>query len=179
MGGELVCHSVYGQGSEFIFTLTQKIVDASPIGSFNAQNEESTIQGPYIPEFIAPDADILVADANETNLQIIKNLLKGTKIFVTTATNAEDSLEKLRKSFFNIAVIDQKLILNQEKEFIDNIREKNPDLPVYIITEKQRLHSVLVLETIESLNSTLPFSVYSIAFERILNNICLIFPKSP
>lgn len=135
MGGELVCHSVYGQGSEFIFTLSQKIVDASPIGSFNAQNEESTIQGPYIPEFIAPDADILVADANETNLQIIKNLLKATKIFVTTATNAEDSLEKLRKSFFNIAVIDQKLILNQEKEFIDNIREKNPDLPVYIITE--------------------------------------------
>lgn len=135
MGGELVCHSVYGQGSEFIFTLNQKIIDSTPLGIFNEQNEEANIKGPYIPEFIAPDADILVADENQMNLEIIKNLLKATKVFVTTASNAEDSLEKLRKSFFNIAFIDQKLILNLEEDFIGKIREKNPDLPVYIITE--------------------------------------------
>ena len=135
MGGELICHSEYGKGSEFIFNLKQKIIDASPIGRFNEHNGEDNIQGPYIPEFIAPDADILVVDANQSNLQIIKNLLTATKVFVTTAESAEDGLEKLRKGFFNITFIDQKLIMNQEEDFIEKIREKNPDLPVYVITE--------------------------------------------
>ena len=135
MGGELVCHSSYGEGTEFVFNLTQKIIDASPIGTFNEHNDSSDIKGPYIPEFIAPDADILVADANHMNLEILKDLLKATKVFVTSASTAEDSLEKLRKSFYNIAFIDQNLILNSEEEFIEKVREKNPDLPVYIITE--------------------------------------------
>ena len=135
MGGELVCHSVYGEGTEFTFNLSQKILDVSPIGEFNEQNESRNIKGPYIPEFIAPDADILVADANQMNLEILKDLLKATKVFVTAASTAEDCLEKLRKSFYNIAFIDQNLILNSEEEFIEKVREKNPDLPVYIITE--------------------------------------------
>ena len=135
LGGELVCTSVYGEGAKFIFTLNQKIVDASPIGVFNEHDDGAGVRGPYIPQFIAPDADILVADANEMNLDIIKKLLKATKVFVTTATTAEDCLENTRKSFFNIVFINQMLIKDSEKEYIEKIRDKNPELPVYIITE--------------------------------------------
>ena len=135
MGGELNCESVFGEGTEFTFSFKQKISDSTPVGTYYEEDDNASIRDLYIPEFIAPDADILVADANQMNLEIIKNLLKATKVFVTTSLTAEDAAENIRKNFFNIVFIDQMLIKNSEKEFIDKIREKHPELPVYVITE--------------------------------------------
>ncbi|MBQ9342255.1 MAG: hybrid sensor histidine kinase/response regulator, partial [Lachnospiraceae bacterium] len=74
MGGSLVCKSVYGQGSEFIFTVSQKIIDKDPIGLF-VEHDENAVKGPYIPKFVAPDADVLVVDDTPMNLSVIKGLL--------------------------------------------------------------------------------------------------------
>ena len=135
MGGVLVCRSVFGEGSEFIFTLTQQILDTSPIGSFQEENDGAAARGPYIPQFIAPDADVLVIDSNLTNLKVVKNLLKATKVFVTTALTAEDALEKIRTSSFNIVFIDQMVLQSYNDDFIAKVHESQPKLPVYLITE--------------------------------------------
>ena len=135
MGGVLVCRSSYGEGSEFIFTLTQKIVDATPLGTFLEQDSGEVARGPYIPQFIAPDADVLVADANPMNLNVMRNLLKATRVFITTASNGEECLEKIKMTSFNIAFIDQLLLKTSGEDFIEKIREASPELPVYVITE--------------------------------------------
>ncbi len=135
MGGVLVCRSVYGEGSEFIFTLKQKIVDSTPLGTFLEQDDGAAARGPYIPQFIAPDADVLVVDSNKQNISVIKNLLRATKVFVTTALTAEDCLEKIRTSSFNIVFIEQGIIKAYGDEIITKIREVAPKLPVYVITE--------------------------------------------
>ena len=137
MGGVLVCTSEVGKGSVFILTLTQKIIDAEPIGTF-IESEEAAQRNSYIPEFIAPDADVLVASENLDNLNVLDNLLKATKVFVTRADSRQEFVDKNRETTFNIAFIDELLFEDDENkidEFISKIKEIRPELPLYVITE--------------------------------------------
>ncbi|WP_051538040.1 ATP-binding protein [Butyrivibrio proteoclasticus] len=133
MGGKLWCESVYGQGSEFILTLDQKIVDETPLGVFIEHDNESA-KGPYIPKFIAPDADILVVDDNPMNLSVIKGLLKATKVFVTTAESGEDAIDKIKSSHFDVVLLDHMMPGMDGIETVGIIRQYYPDLPVYALT---------------------------------------------
>jgi len=133
MKGRLWCESEYGKGSEFIFTLTQKIVDKSPVGEFK-DHEETSRQGAYVPQFTAPDASILVVDDNAMNLNVIKGLLKATKMKVTTAAGGEECLEKLKKASFDVVLLDHMMPGMDGIETLSRIRETMPDLPVYALT---------------------------------------------
>ncbi len=133
MGGKLWCESVYGEGSEFILTLDQKIVDPTPIGAFIEHDNAST-KGPYVPKFIAPDADVLVVDDNPMNLNVMKGLLKATKIFVTTAMSGEEALDKIKETSFNVVLLDHMMPGMDGIETLSEIRKFAPDLPVYALT---------------------------------------------
>ena len=132
MQGRLWCESVYGQGSEFILTLSQKIADETEIGVFREEN--SLPKGPYVPQFVAPDADILVVDDNPMNLTVIKGLLRPTKVFVTTAESGEDCLDKLRLNRFNVVLLDHMMPGMDGIETLEKIRQLYPELPVYALT---------------------------------------------
>ncbi len=133
MSGSLICESVYGEGSEFILSLKQKIVDSTPMGLF-VEHDESAAKGPYVPQFIAPDADVLVVDDNPMNLNVIKGLLKATKIFVTTATSGEDCLEKMKSTKFNVVLLDHMMPGMDGIETVGKIRETDTEIPVYALT---------------------------------------------
>ncbi|MBR4724503.1 MAG: response regulator [Lachnospiraceae bacterium] len=133
MGGKLWCESVYGEGSEFIFTLEQKMVDNAVVGKFN-EHDDSESRGPYVPQFIAPDAEVLVVDDNPMNLNVVKGLLKATKMFVTTATSGEECLEMLKYGKYNVVLLDHMMPGMDGIETIAKIRETDPDLPVYALT---------------------------------------------
>ncbi|MBQ7557626.1 MAG: response regulator, partial [Lachnospiraceae bacterium] len=90
--------------------------------------------GAYVPQFIAPDADILVVDDNPMNLTVIKGLLAPTRMFITTAESGEECLEKLRFSDFNVVLLDHMMPGMDGVETVARIREKHPDLPVYALT---------------------------------------------
>ncbi|MBP3784014.1 MAG: response regulator [Butyrivibrio sp.] len=133
MNGKLWCESEYGEGSEFILTITQKIIDEQGIGVFH-EDEDAGATGPYVPKFIAPDADILVVDDNPMNLAVIKGLLKPTKMFITTAGSGEECLEKLKSTTFNVVLLDHMMPGMDGIETLQQIRKKYPDLPVYALT---------------------------------------------
>lgn len=133
MGGQLWCESVYGEGSEFIFTVNQRIVDATPMGAF-IEKEESEAKGPYVPKFIAPDADILVVDDNTMNLSVMKGLLKATRVFVTTSTSGEDAIEKIKDNHFDVVLMDHMMPGMDGVEAVAKIREFDKELPVYALT---------------------------------------------
>ncbi len=133
MNGNLWCESVYGEGSEFILTLNQKIVDETPIGIF-VEHDESKTNGPYVPKFVAPDVDILVVDDNPMNLNVIKGLLKATKVFVTTSESGEDAIDKIRDNHFDVVLLDHMMPGIDGIETLEIIREFHPDLPVYALT---------------------------------------------
>ncbi len=133
LGGELTCESVYGEGSEFILTITQRIEDPAPIGVF-MEHDETKAKGPYVPQFIAPGADILVVDDTPMNLNVIKGLLKATKVFVTTATSGEECLDKIKETKFNVVLLDHMMPGMDGIETVQRIRKNHPDLPVYALT---------------------------------------------
>ncbi len=133
MGGKLWCESVYGQGSEFILTVNQKIEDATPMGKF-VENADEGAKGPYVPQFVAPDADVLVVDDNPMNLNVIKGLLRATKMFVTTATSGEECLDKIKYGKFDVILLDHMMPGMDGVETVAKIREDHPDLPVYALT---------------------------------------------
>ena len=133
MGGTLTCESVYGEGSEFILCLSQKIIDPTPTGIF-MEHDGSEAKGPYVPKFVAPDADILVVDDNPMNLNVIKGLLKATKMFVTTASSGPDCLEKMKTTKFNVVLLDHMMPGMDGIETVAHIRETDPDIPVYALT---------------------------------------------
>lgn len=132
MGGKLWCESVYGEGSEFILEVTEKIVDAQCIGEF--KEHVGGVKGPYIPQFVAPDAEVLVVDDNPMNLTVIKGLLAATKMFVSTAGSGAECLEKIRFSGFNVVLLDHMMPGMDGIETIHRIRERYPDLPVLALT---------------------------------------------
>ena len=133
MGGKLWCESVYGEGSEFIFTFKQKITDPTPIGKFKERIEEAP-PGFYAPQFIAPTARILVVDDNPMNLNVIKGLLKPTQINITTAASGEECLSILEKEKFHIVLLDHLMPGMDGIETMGKIKALYPNLPVYALT---------------------------------------------
>ena len=87
-----------------------------------------------MPQFVAPDADVLVVDDNPMNLNVIKGLLKATRVFVTTAASGEECLEKLKFSKFHVVLLDHMMPGMDGVETVGHIRESYPDLPVYALT---------------------------------------------
>ncbi|MCR5735225.1 MAG: response regulator [Lachnospiraceae bacterium] len=132
LGGKLWCESEYGKGSEFILEVTQKAESDEVIGVFSAESDVAS--GPYIPQFIAPDAEVLVVDDTPMNLTVIKGLLSATKMFVSTAESGEECLEKIRFGNFNVVLLDHMMPGMDGIETIHRIRKDHPDLPVYALT---------------------------------------------
>jgi len=133
MNGNLWCESEYGSGSEFIFTLQQGVAEATPIGEFSEHDDEK-LAGPYMPQFVAPDAEILVVDDNPMNLTVIKGLLKPTRIFISTASSGEECLEKIKHGSYYVVLLDHMMPGMDGLETVARIRETHPDLPVYALT---------------------------------------------
>ena len=133
MGGSISCESTYGEGSEIFLRLRQKISGHGKVGKFDT-DEEKNSGGAYVPQFIAPDADILVVDDDPKSLTVIKSLLRDTKVFVTTAKSGEDCLEKIKYGSFNIVLIEHMMQGMSGADTVARIRENHPDLPVYALT---------------------------------------------
>ena len=133
MGGELTCESTYGEGSEFVLKVEQRIIDDTPIGVFKERDKNGT-ENVYVPQFIAPDADILVVDDNQMNLNVIKGLLRPTKVFVNTALSGEDALDKIRDTNFDVVFLDHMMPGMDGLETLTEIRKFNTTVPVYALT---------------------------------------------
>ncbi|MBE5924666.1 MAG: response regulator [Lachnospiraceae bacterium] len=164
MGGELTCESEYGEGSEFIFTFVQKIEDNRPLGKFIEKDNRP--KGPYVPQFVAPDAEVLLVDDNPMNLTVIKGLLKPTRIFVTTAESGEECLAKLKYGTFNVVLLDHMMPGMDGVETLERIRETMPDLPVYALTANSTAGEEFYKS--KGFNGYIPKPVDSVVLEKAI-----------
>ncbi len=139
MDSRLLVSSEYGKGSEFSFSIKQKVLNWSPIGDFAATYEETLMgQDTYHESFHAPDARILVVDDTLANLTVIQGLLKQTQIQVDVAESGFEALEKVCENKYDIIFMDHRMprmdgieTFRAMKELDENL---NKDVPVFALT---------------------------------------------
>ncbi len=106
MGSRLEVQSTYGQGSVFSFNLSQGIVDATPVGDFEARLIDTANMEAHQTQFEAPGAKILIVDDNAMNRRVFQALLKGTGIHITEAASGRECIEYVQQERFDIIFMD-------------------------------------------------------------------------
>lgn len=98
MGGFLKVKSEYGKGSEFYFTIEQKI----PQNTSEIEITESR----EILSFIAPSARILIVDDNEMNRKVAAGLLAPLMMQIDFADNGKRAITMIQKNWYHIVLMD-------------------------------------------------------------------------
>ncbi|MBQ1548714.1 MAG: response regulator [Lachnospiraceae bacterium] len=109
MGSELKVSSVYGEGSEFSFVVTQQVKKWEPIGDYAAMYKETLKnrnRNKYKESFRAPDANILITDDTRMNLTVVVALLKKTGIKIDTAMSGKETLAKVKEKHYDVIFLD-------------------------------------------------------------------------
>ncbi|MDD6991987.1 MAG: ATP-binding protein [Oscillospiraceae bacterium] len=136
MNGTIEVESVYGEGSEFIIKLPQKIISAEPSGEFCTRTESAPDRRKYRVSFTAPEARILITDDNRSNLLVAEGLLKPTKIQVDCASSGFECINRLRASKYDVLLLDHMMPEMDGVETLKKIRKENlaPGIPVVALT---------------------------------------------
>jgi len=109
MGSDLNVRSVYGKGSVFNFVLSQKIIDAAPIGDFQERLDSNALQTYYEGNFEAPAAQILLVDDSSMNRRVFCSLLKETRMQITEAEDGEECLRLVKRRHFDLIFMDHRM----------------------------------------------------------------------
>ena len=139
MDTQLVVKSVYGEGSDFSFTVSQEVVKWDRIGNFNEMYEraKNSIKE-YHERFRAPKAEILIVDDTQMNLTVATALLKQTRVRIDTATSGFMMLDMIRQKKYDVIFLDHRMpemdgIETLEKMKADN-DHLNVDTPIIALT---------------------------------------------
>ena len=134
MGSRLEVKSIYGKGSDFSFTIIQKVIDWTYSGDLNKAYAESIekLTG-YKEKLHAPKARLLFVDDTAMNLEVIKGLLKNTGIKIDTVLSGREAIEAAKKQVYDILFIDHRMpdmdgieTLHALKKLNNNLNAEKP-----------------------------------------------------
>ena len=139
MGGEISVSSVYTKGSVFTMSLTQEIVDPTPVGSMSSLSRGTEEKRAYYKQsFEAPEARLLIVDDNEMNLSVETGLLQETKISIDTATSGAQALWRTLQVQYDVIFMDHLMPGMDGVECLRQIREQegglNRETKVLVLT---------------------------------------------
>lgn len=123
MDAHISVKSQKGVGSEFTVVIDQDIIDPQAVGIINVSEGRDRMTGEYRPSFTAAGARILVTDDNRMNLEVIRGLLKKTKVTVDTAGSGEECIRMIREKKYDIVFIDHMMPGMDGIETLDGIRK--------------------------------------------------------
>ena len=100
MGAIIGINSREGEGSTFFFTLPMAIGQAG---------DQTLFTSSMAAEYKGPQLSILVVDDNGINQKVLNSLLTKSGQLVTLASNADDAIEAIEKSTFDLVLMDVEL----------------------------------------------------------------------
>lgn len=107
MEGKIGVESTLGVGSIFRFEIPQQIASAAPTGHFTPNRLISNeINRDYHERFQAPAARILVVDDVKLNIDVLKGLLKSTRVRVDAAYSGIECLGLVQKNSYDLIFMD-------------------------------------------------------------------------
>ncbi len=133
MNGKVEVESRYGEGSVFTLCLAQEVMSSKCIGDFVNYRKHANKTRKYTHSFEAEGASILVVDDNQMNLMVVKNLLKETKVKITTSMSGAEALNLMKKQIFDVVLLDHMMpdmdgieTLKRAKQMPDNLCSETP-----------------------------------------------------
>lgn len=120
MHGSLWAKSVLGEGSEFVFTVRQEVIDARPCIETDPQivrqpapkKEDQAIERENRKKegrqatFTAPGTRILLVDDNKVNIKVAEGLLRPYKMCIETAYSGMQAIEMVQKRIYDLILMD-------------------------------------------------------------------------
>ncbi len=138
MDSELQVNSVYGEGSEFCFTIRQEIVQAEPVGDLAERIRARSIEYHHETSFTIPEARILVVDDNRMNRTVFTELLKELECGIDEADSGAQALERTEEHAYDLIFMDHMMPGMDGIETLHRLREGaadlNRDTPVIALT---------------------------------------------
>lgn len=105
MHGTIQVRSVYNVGSEFSFTVPQRVIDWTPCASVDYKSIREREHENY-PHFTASQANVLVVDDNRVNLLVAEGLMQPFQIQVTLADSGKKALQLIKEYSYDLVFMD-------------------------------------------------------------------------
>lgn len=139
MGGSISVKSALGSGSEFTVEIPQRVVSYEPVGVFIENRRASGGQGEkYRERFRAPGAKILVVDDVKLNIDVIRGLLRSTRVQTESAYSGRECLGLVARTHYDLILMDHLMPEMDGVETLKRIREMtdspNAETPVIALT---------------------------------------------
>lgn len=132
MGGTIDVDSVYGQGSTFTVTLSQKIVDEAPVSlTYSAMQDNNDLN---IDEITIKDTHVLVTDDNHINLKVIKNTLEYYGLIVDTAASGSEAIQLCGQNTYDLIFMDQMMPVMDGIETMKQLKELGVNAKIIALT---------------------------------------------
>lgn len=133
MGGNVGVESTYGVGSNFYFTIPQKVIDAT-----YAKDVEDKTEEKEVTYFEAPEAQVLLVEDNPVNVRVAQGLLKPLKLQIDVAENGLVALGKVQEKKYDIVLMDHMMPVMDGIEASKKIREMEEEyykrVPIIALT---------------------------------------------
>ncbi|MCQ2495531.1 MAG: ATP-binding protein [Lachnospiraceae bacterium] len=138
MNGSIDVESEYQKGSCFTIRIPQLVKADKRIGLIGSSSAAPAKKKSYMPSFTAPDASILVVDDVAMNLQVVKGLLRPTKIHIDTVSSGLACLEAIEKTRYDLILLDHMMPepdgIEVKKMMTENKNHLNLTTPVIMLT---------------------------------------------
>jgi len=106
MKGNIQVESVYGEGSTFIISIPQTVVDDTPIGKLEITGRTKE-KASGIGDVSFKGVKVLAVDDNRVNLKVVSKCLQVYEMDVTTAMDGPSAIEKCSETEYDIVLMDQ------------------------------------------------------------------------
>jgi CheY-like chemotaxis protein/HPt (histidine-containing phosphotransfer) domain-containing protein len=124
MGGHITVESEYGKGTSFNVELPKVLGDATLVEHIDGKETA----------LYAPDAQILVVDDNETNLNVACGLLRIFHITADAATSGRRAIDMIKQKHYDIVFMDHRMPEMSGVETTKLIRGLGIDVPIIALT---------------------------------------------
>ncbi|MBE5902529.1 MAG: response regulator [Lachnospiraceae bacterium] len=131
MRGTMGVQSVYGEGSIFSITVPQIAVSEEVLGNFAEsmkRQEEEALSLRNQRTVLAPEAELLVVDDNEMNLQVVASLLKKTQCKVQCVSSGEECIAAVKEKKYDLILLDHMMPQMDGIEVLHVLRDQDAPL---------------------------------------------------
>jgi signal transduction histidine kinase/ActR/RegA family two-component response regulator len=116
--------SVYGEGSEFYFTIKADINTEQPIHEDDVIEKDKDLQG----------LKILVAEDNKVNMLVIRTFLTKWKANFDEVQNGLEAVNRFNKKNYDIVLMDLEMPLMDGKTAVVEMRKNDTNTPILAFT---------------------------------------------